>query len=109
MISDESDEDADGIDDDDLVETYLAPNSSNRGLTSPEAGEENVAPMQDWPPSGGRDCEPEIDAQTLAWFRANHAEWRPAMESVLRAWVNARMQTATSRRQTDTTDDGGTA
>lgn len=92
MISDESDEDADSIDDDDLVETYLAPEMPGSHASQREGGADGGAPMWDWPPSGRRDHGLDFDSQTLAWFMANHADWRSEIEDVLRAWVIARMQ-----------------
>ena len=96
MISDESDEDADSIDDDDLVETYLAPEISKNDAAQREGGTDGGAPMRDWPPCGGRSHGLDLDPQTLAWFRANHAEWRPEIEGVLRGWVIARRKSPIS-------------
>jgi hypothetical protein len=91
MISDESDEDADALDDDDLLDTYLAPVAPKGGVPKREIA---AAPdLMDWPPRRERDgAGPDVDASTLAWFRANHVDWRAGMGSVLRAWVAGRTQ-----------------
>src|SRR5271168_4081579 len=64
MISDEPDEDADTLDDEDLLGTYVGAGPPKR-----QSGSPNTADVQEWPqspeaPGAGSD----IDAATLAWF-----------------------------------------
>jgi uncharacterized protein (DUF4415 family) len=91
MISDESDEDADALDDEDLLDTYLAPVAPKGDAPKRETA---AAPdLLDWPPRRARETVgADVDASTLAWFRANHVDWRGGMAGVLRAWVAARKQ-----------------
>ncbi len=95
MISDEPDEDADTLDDEGVLESCFGPDA-----TKMEAGERAarnrgavLATMQDWPPSRSPGSNLGLDAETLAWFRANHADWRQAIASVLRGWVAAKSKT----------------
>jgi hypothetical protein len=90
MISDESDEDADTLDDDDLLESYLAPDSPDRIAAERKSGRGSAAAVRDWPASPEPDAALHLDAETLAWFKANHADWRRGAAGVLRAWVVAR-------------------
>ena len=90
MISDESDEDADTLDDEDLLESYLGPDSTERAAAKRKSGADIAAAVRDWPASREREAGPEVDAQTLAWFKTNHTDWRLGMAAVLRAWVAAR-------------------
>ena len=83
MISDQSDEDADTFDDDKLVATYL-------GVDRQPAQHTVVAPEpSDWPPTSEHNIGLAVDSMTLAWFKANHADWQRQMRFVLRAWVIA--------------------
>ncbi len=84
MISDDPDEDADNLDDEDLLGCYLE-------AGSPAKGANKVLPMQlDWPGLSALKSGFSLDHRTLAWFQANHADWRLAIELVLRAWIDAR-------------------
>ncbi len=87
MISDEPDEDADSLDDESLMETALGSASEPRDATGRRSGS---AIIQDWPLSRLQGLELDIDVQTLAWFKANHVNWRRAMGSVLRGWIAAK-------------------
>ena len=84
MISDQSDEDADTLDDDKLLATYLGIDPQIPAHGVPEASE----PL-DWPPTTEHDVGLTIDSMTLAWFKANHTDWQHQMRFVLRAWVIA--------------------
>jgi len=83
MISDEPDEDADAPDDGMLLESFLdAPQSTD----APGA-----APMpQDWPPRGPSGDKLVMDADIMAWFKANHQDWQRQIQCVLRAWIATR-------------------
>lgn len=92
MISDESDEDADILGDDDLLESYLAPHSPARVAEERTSLTDSAAALRDWPVSPP-DAALNLDPETLAWFRLNHADWRRAAADVLRAWVATRSLT----------------
>jgi hypothetical protein len=86
MISDEPDEDADSLDDEGLLEGFLA---GPQDIAIRPAG---TGP-QDWPPChGGRDIL-AVDADILAWFKANHEDWQRQIGRVLRAWIATRPST----------------
>jgi hypothetical protein len=91
MISDEPDEDADILDDETALESYLgdAPPRLDRAASG-------AAELPDWPPRAVQDIGLHLDVETLAWFQAAVADWRREMRSVLRAWVAAK----TAERQT---------
>jgi hypothetical protein len=81
MISDESDEDADFPDDDTLLAAYA-------GLDSPRpASDSPGVVVRDWPGPGVASCSVALDPATLAWFKANHADWQAEVRLVLRGWV----------------------
>ncbi len=91
MISDEPDEDADDLDDDKMLETYIGPGQGN-------ATDVAVA-LPDWPPThsplngpGVNGVGLNIDRATVAWFKANYAEWQREIGSVLRGWIVAQTQ-----------------
>jgi uncharacterized protein (DUF4415 family) len=86
MISDEPDEDADTLDDENLLDTVLSADAGERDVArkAPDA-----ASGSDWPLSHRREAALGLDAKTLEWFRANHADWREAMDAVLRGWIVA--------------------
>jgi uncharacterized protein (DUF4415 family) len=86
MISDEPDEDADSLDDETLLETYLGVSA-----LKPAAGD-NATDLPDWPQRRERDLGLNLDAETLAWFKARHLDWQSTMASILRAWVAAHMR-----------------
>jgi hypothetical protein len=88
MISDEPDEDADNLDDDNLLTAYLDGASTRPG---PDA----ASVLPDWPPAIMQDLALHVDAETLKWFETNHGDWRQGMCSVLRAWVDARTRGST--------------
>lgn len=107
MISDHPDEDADNLDDENLLEAYLGvgmPTSDRGGTPTSERGEATAAGGLDWPGSHARDIGLTVNAETLAWFKANHSDWRLAIESVLRAWVDAR--TANAQRSSREAETG---
>jgi hypothetical protein len=91
MISDEPDEDADALDDDDLLENYLVPDKPMRDLPNREDGD-NVGDVRDWPPADGSVSGPKLDSQTIAWFKVNHADGMLGIESVLKGWIAAHAQ-----------------
>ncbi len=84
MISDDPDEDAAASDDADALDSYLGADAQKLN-----PGEGGVAVMQDWPPERRQQPGLALDAGTLAWFKANHLDWRAEMASVLRGWVAA--------------------
>jgi hypothetical protein len=96
MISDEPDEDADTLDDDSVLETCFDPSAAKTEAREQTARNRGVVAthVRDWPQS----CTPEadfgLDPETLAWFKANHADWRLAIGSVLRGWVAAKSASA---------------
>jgi uncharacterized protein (DUF4415 family) len=92
MIADDPDEDADELDDGAVFEQYLGDSSSRQDSASSD-----VATLPDWP-YAVRDVGLNLDAETLAWFKAKNINWRSAMRSVLRAWVvaNERIEVATT-------------
>jgi uncharacterized protein (DUF4415 family) len=96
MISDEPDEGADSLDDEALLESYLGVKAPKR-----QASVDSGACMPDWPPSIERELGLNLDAGTIAWFKANHGDWRASMAGVLRAWVAAR-----TRKRPDTAPTG---
>jgi uncharacterized protein (DUF4415 family) len=83
MISDEPDEDADTLDDDVAIETLLGD-----ALAKPDRPAAS-AELPDWPPRSALDIGLSLDAETLAWFKETHADWRRQIRSVLRAWMVA--------------------
>ncbi len=84
MISDEPDEDADALDDDGTIEFFLGD-----AAAKPD-GADVIAELTDWPPSrSAHELGLKVDADTLAWFRAKHVDWRRQMRVVLRCWMNA--------------------
>ncbi len=92
MISDEPDEDADTLDDESVLESCFDPSAAKT-----EAGERTarnrgavVTDVRDWPRSALQEADFGLDPETLAWFKANHADWRMAIGSVLRGWVAAK-------------------
>jgi hypothetical protein len=83
MISDEPAEDADNLNDDHLLTTYLAGSAPK-----PETAAALV--HSDWPPPAMQDLGLNVDPATLRWFETHHCDWRQEMCSVLRAWVDMR-------------------
>lgn len=83
MISDEPDEDADILGDDPTLEAFLddVPLRPDQACTTLHATE--------WPGRLAQDVGLHVDIETLAWFQANHADWRRQMRSVLRSWMIA--------------------
>nr|WP_294550497.1 BrnA antitoxin family protein [uncultured Rhodopila sp.] len=85
MISDEPDEDADCLDDDALIEAYT-------GIVLPPTPE-GPGPA-DWPPRRAA-CDPlTVDADVLAWFKANQADWQRRIPAILRGWIAAQSKPA---------------
>jgi hypothetical protein len=88
-ISDEPDEDADSLDDDDLLETCVGAEAPKRQSTSTAA----ASGMPDWPPSRRvPNVRAEIDVETLTWFKTTRPNWRDELGSILKAWVAAQKQ-----------------
>jgi hypothetical protein len=85
MISDDPDEDADTLDDETVLETYLGD-----GPLRPDTAASVATELPDWPPQAVRDVGLNLDLETLAWFKAANANWRREMRAVLRAWVAAK-------------------
>jgi uncharacterized protein (DUF4415 family) len=81
MISDDPDEDADNIDDEDLLEAYS--DGEKPASSSPTA-----STVTDWPGRSMIDVKIGVDYKTIAWFQANHADWRGEIHAVLRSWAN---------------------
>ena len=82
MISDEPDDD-DDLDDEAALDSYLgASDLPKRDAVSVE--------LPDWPAPTKRDVGLDLDIDTLAWFKQNHADWRREIRFVLRAWVVAK-------------------
>lgn len=104
MISDGSDEDADSLDDDDLVETYLVAEVAKADAAKRGMGVDSPPQVEDWPSSDGLDPWSDFGANSLAWFKANHSEWRLAIQGVLRGWVMARAQAPLSDAEAERRD-----
>jgi uncharacterized protein (DUF4415 family) len=83
MIPDDPDEDADALDDGAMFENYLGDTPPSQDSATSDA-----TTLPDWP-EAVRDIGLNLDAETLAWFKATNTNWRSAMQSVLRAWVVA--------------------
>jgi hypothetical protein len=86
MISDESDDDADTLDDDALLEAYIDP------APKPGAESETGSSIPDWPPVPLCNPGPALCARTLAWFKASQTGQRLGPEEVLRGWITSRAQ-----------------
>ena len=86
MISDEPDEDADSLDDEALIEAYTA-------TTLPPAAAEGSA-AADWPPRRAAREKLTVDADVLAWFKANHEDWQTRIPAILRGWIAAQSKAA---------------
>src|SRR5271166_3996200 len=87
MISDEPDEAADLLDDDELVQALTC------ATATPAAP--GAAPAHgDWPPRGRHEEELIVDADILAWFQAKHTDWQEYIRAVLQAWIVARPDAA---------------
>jgi hypothetical protein len=88
MISDEPDEDADILDDETLLATYVGADPPKH-----ESGSPTAADVREWPLShGASGAGADIDAATVAWFKANHADWQGELRMVLRTWVAGQSQ-----------------
>ena len=88
MISDDPFEDFDDLDDEAVLDIHFGENHPKQ---TPAAQE--LPMLADWPPPAIAEAALRLDAATLAWFQANHANWRQEMRFVLRAWVAARSAT----------------
>jgi hypothetical protein len=93
MISDEPDEDADALDDNEALESLIG----GAGLRPADASP--LPSLPEWPARGQLDTGLQVDAETLAWFRSMHPDWRRQMGVVLRAWMIA--HTASQTRGTN--------
>lgn len=85
MISDDMDEDADTLDDDAALAAMIDGQAPERG-----ASEGGPAVLPEWPGVTVKSVGLPMEADTVAWFKATHIDWRQAMTQVLRAWVVAR-------------------
>ncbi len=83
MISDEPDEDAEGFDDDTVLETFVGDAGSRPDDASP------LPSLPEWPAHGQHDIGIQVDTATMAWFKSMHPDWRRQMGYVLRAWMIA--------------------
>jgi hypothetical protein len=93
MISDEPDEDADTLDDEGVMDTCFDPDAGEATeRTTPKRPSDatDATRFEDWPPSPLQDLELNLEVGTRAWFKAKHADWRSAMEAVLRSWIESR-------------------
>jgi uncharacterized protein (DUF4415 family) len=90
MISDVQGEDADALDDDEALESLISDAGPTPGVAC------SVSSMPEWPPRERSDVGLPVDAETLAWFRSTHADWRRQMGVVLRAWMIANTVNQTS-------------
>ena len=104
MISDEPDEDADALDDDAAIESYLGGTSSGDAPVTPGRGPAFIE-VKDWPPRSGRDLGLTLDTDTLAWFRETYPDWRHQMRTVLRAWMIDNMAEPAGSRLTAVDDE----
>ncbi len=86
-ISDEPDEDADTLDDDDLLGRLIRPDT-----LTPVVKANAATDMPDWPPAETDHFRVALGNKTIAWFKANHADWAGQIDAVLRAWVAAHEQ-----------------
>ena len=93
MISDEPDEDADNLDDETLLRTYL-------GVMPNRPTAETATELPDWPQPRQSDLRLNLDAETVAWFKARHADWQSAMAGVLRAWAAVQMREQSPNAET---------
>ena len=59
----------------------------------PESGSRTATDVREWPLSHRASGDgADTDAATLAWFKANHADWQAELRTVLRTWVAAQSQ-----------------
>ena len=84
MISDEPDEDADTLDDEAALSTYLGDTKS-----PPHIIAHRSPPLENWPSKAMQNIDLNMETGTLIWFQASHVDWQRAMRRVLRAWVDA--------------------
>jgi hypothetical protein len=101
MIPDDPDEDADALDDSVVFENYL-------GYASPrqDSAGSDATTLPDLP-EAVRDIGLNVDAETLAWFKAANVNWRSAMRSVVRAWVVANTAEGQTKIQATTVAEAG--
>ncbi len=83
MISDEPDEDAEEIDDDTILGSLVGKDAIGQ-LDVPQR-----SLIPEWPTNSDRGIDLQVDAETMAWFRSSHPDWRRQMGLVLRAWMIA--------------------
>jgi uncharacterized protein (DUF4415 family) len=84
MISDDPVEDADILDDDEALESYF-----DEASPKPDSRISPIPELPDWPARRTAEVGLAIDADTLAWFKATHVDWRREIRCVLRGWVAA--------------------
>ena len=97
MISDEPDEDADTLDDDTLRRQPMLDDETLRGPCwcgfPVRERIRTSASVREWPPPpAASGTGADIDAATLAWFKANHADWQAELRTVLQTWVTEQSQ-----------------
>jgi hypothetical protein len=84
MISDEPDEDADGLEDEELFGVL-----NDGGGSKSEACVEPATRLHDWLTlSRASNDALFVDNMTLGWFKAHHVDWRAEIATLLRAWVS---------------------
>jgi hypothetical protein len=88
-------QDADDIEDDDIISTYLgAGDPAPSDFASGQLLETNRPHrMPDWPHAINGDQAISIDPKTIDWFKRHHADWRAEIAFVLRAWIASRIRT----------------
>lgn len=91
MISDDPDEDADNLDDENLLDAFLHP-GRDRNAPTPKSGGDSTSDIRDWPQSHGRDGGNDLDPETLLLLKASCADWRSSMGVIVRTWLLARAQ-----------------
>jgi hypothetical protein len=95
MTSKRPDEDADTLDDAILLEGVVGSYTPRQQFDI-----DGATSLPDWPPSQVRDVGLHLNHATLAWFQANHADWREEIDIVLQAWIRlktrARIETRPS-------------
>lgn len=101
-ISDEPDEDADFLDDEGLMDSFIRPDYRTRSAKShPRAAMNDAGSndevMNDWPPPR---AQGSAERGAVSWFRANHADWSAQMEAVLRGWILAQVMSIGSEADT---------
>jgi hypothetical protein len=90
MIDSETDEDADTVEDEVLLEGIVLPPARRKRAKQPEVSRSDAGCSADWPPCETLDPPFVSDGETLAWYKANFVDWRRTAELVLRGWMTSR-------------------